>query len=101
MAFDETADLAAMFDSDEFATAALYKVGGSGSGVTKNVIFDRSWLEQLGMVSGTAPAALGIATDFSGAGVTDTLTINSVVYRIADIRPQDDGATVLLILAGT
>lgn len=99
MAFTE--DLTAFFGTADFAVAATYKVGGLGSGSTKNVIFDRSWLEQAGIVSGAAPAALGIATDFSGAGTTDTLTISGTVYRISDIQPQDDGATVLLVLAGT
>lgn len=97
MAFSE--DLSVFFDVDAgFAVAATYKVGGSGSGVTKNVIFDRSYLQQLGLVAGAEPAALGVATDFSGAGPTDTLTIGGTIYRITDLQPQDDGALVLLPL---
>jgi hypothetical protein len=93
-----TEDLSVFFNDAEFATAALYKVGGSGSGVSKNVIFDRAWLDQLGMVSGAQPGALVITSEFSGAGTTDTLTINGTVYRIADLQPRDDGATTLLHL---
>lgn len=96
MAMTET--LSDFFDTDDFATAANYKAGGSGDGVTKNIIFDRAALEQLGMVSGAQPVALAIATDFSGAGTTDTLTFGGSTYRITDIQPQDDGALLLLIL---
>jgi hypothetical protein len=93
-----TEDLSGFFNTAHFATAALYKAGGSGDGVTRNVIFDRAWLEQAGMVSGAQPVALAIASEFSSAGTTDTLTINGTVYRITDLQPQDDGALVLLTL---
>lgn len=96
-----TEDLDVFFNVNEFATAALYKAGGTGDGVTKNIIFDRVWLDQQGLVSGATPTALAITSEFSGAGVTDTLTINGTVYRIADLQPQDDGATTLLHLRGT
>lgn len=90
-------DLTAFFSIDEFATAATYKVGGSGSGVTKNVIFDRASLEQLG-VSNNNPTALAIASEFATWGTTDTLTIGGTVYRIADGQLQDDGALIVFVL---
>ena len=100
MAIEDTADLAAMFDPDEFAVAATYRAAGTGAGVSKNVIFDRAWLEQLGIASGAAPAALVIATDFTDVVFgTSTIVINSSTYRITDQQAQDDGATALLILA--
>jgi hypothetical protein len=97
MAFSE--DLTVFFDvSAGFAVAATYKAGGTGTGVTRPVIFDRNALLQLDVISGNTPVALGIAADFSGAGTTDTLTINGTVYRITDLQAQDDGALVLMPL---
>lgn len=92
-----TESLTGFFSTADFAVEAPYKAGGIGSGVAKNVIFDRAFLDQLG-VSSTNPVALGIATDFSGFTTTDTLTIAGTVYRIVDRHPHDDGATVLLQL---
>ncbi len=97
-----TEDLAAFFNADEFATAATYKANGSGTGVSKNIIFDRAALEQLGVVSGAQPVALGVASDFADlVRGSATLLIGAVTYRVTDVQPQDDGALVLLILAAT
>lgn len=98
MAFTE--DLDVFFDTDAFAVEATYRAGGSGPLVTKAVIFDRAHLETLG-ISDANPVALGKATDFATADSTDTLAINGTTYRISDIQPQDDGATVLLQLRST
>lgn len=92
-----TEDLTVFFQTGDFAIAATYKAGGVGGGVTKNVIFDRATLGQLG-VSATDPVALGIASDFPSITTSDTLTINSVVFRIVDSQPQHDGALVELQL---
>jgi hypothetical protein len=93
MPFDETDDLAAMFDTADFAVSATY----NGASVYP-VIFDRAYLEQLG-IAGTTPVALGLATDFtSSAVVGKTLLIGSTTWTIRGYEPQADGATVLLTL---
>lgn len=94
MAFTE--DLAPFFDTvSGFAVEARYDAK-----YTVPVIFDRAYLEQLGAVSGAAPAALGKATDFATAPVGKTLVINGTTYTIRAREPQDDGAVVLLRLEG-
>lgn len=90
-------DLSVFFDPDDFATAALYKAGGVGSGVSVNVIYDRAHLEVL-EISSTGPVALAKAADFAGFLNTDTLAIGADVFRIVDSQPQGDGSTVMLVL---
>lgn len=89
-------DLSVFLDTDDFATAATYTPNG-GAAVTVNVIFDRAYLEQLG-VSSTHPVALGDASDFSGWTNQDALVINGATFRIFDSRAMDDGAMVQLDL---
>lgn len=90
MPFTETADLAGMFDDDDFATAAT--IGAE----TVYVIFDREYLQAVGMVSSANPVALIRASDTADVG--STITISSVAYTIRARQPQDDGAVVLLQL---
>lgn len=92
-----TEDLDVFIDSAEFATAATYKAGGIGSGVTVNVIYDAPDHAHLG-INGTKPRATGKATDFASFTNADTLTIGSTTYRIVDSNPLDDGAMVELQL---
>lgn len=88
-----TEDLGPLFDATYgFATAATYN--GSTS---VNVIFDNPYLEQLG-ISGTRPAAIGRASDFSAAAVGLTLAIGATTYTIKGRELMDDGALVLLTL---
>jgi hypothetical protein len=61
------------------------------------VIFDRAYLDQLGM-AGTAPAALAKASAVAEGDIGKTLTINSVVFTIFGREPIDDGAFVVLRL---
>jgi len=93
-----TEELSAFFDTADFAVEATYRAGGTGPLVTKSVIFDRAYLETLG-ISGSEPVALGIATDFATADASDTLAIGGTTYRISTVEPQDDGGTVLIRLS--
>jgi hypothetical protein len=94
MPFDDSDDAAAMLDPADFGTEAVYN-----SAATVNVIFDREYLRQLGIVAGADPSALGRASDFPAAtAVGKTLLIDGTSYTIRDRMPQDDGALVLLQL---
>lgn len=85
-------DLTVYFDTaDGFALAAT--VGST----TVPVIFDAAYLRELGVVSGTNPVALAMASS-SAASVGATIVISGVSYTIKDREPQDDGALVLLQL---
>jgi len=88
-----TEDLAPYFDLGDFAVSARYD-----SKVDVPVIFDRSYLQQLGLVAGAAPSALGRAADFASTPVGKTLAIDGTTYTIRSSEPQDDGAVVLLRL---
>lgn len=87
-----TESLAEFFDPDDFGEVAVY------DGTTnKNVIFDRSYLQQFGVVSGAEPVALAPAADFASP-IGKTLLIRGVTYTIRTREPQDDGALVLMKL---
>ncbi len=92
-----TEDLTEFLATGDFATAATYKLLGAGSGTTVNVIYDAPDHEALG-INGTRPRAVGRASDFSAFTSTDTITINSIIYRIKDVQPLDDGSMVELML---
>lgn len=88
-----TEDLSAFLSTDDFATAATYD-----SSTAVNVIFDRAFIETLGMTN-TNPVAMGKASDFpEGSAVGKTLLIGSTTYTIRGREPLDDGAFVLLQL---
>jgi len=89
--FDE--DLTVFFNTADFAVVATL-----ADSSTINVIFDRAWLEQLGIVSGTNPVALAMKADADALATNATLTIAGTDYVVVDKNPVDDGATVLLQL---
>jgi hypothetical protein len=96
MSFD-TDDLPVFFALKEdggFADAATLQ-GGEADG--EAVIFDREYLEQLG-IAGTQPMALGMASRFAASDVDKTLTISGTAYTIKGCEPVDDGALVRLTL---
>lgn len=93
-----TEDLDAFLSTEEHAIEATYKAGGIGAGVPVDVIFDNEYAEPLPLMAGTSPAALGKASDFASWTDADTLTIDGVVYRLTNSKPQDDGAFALLTL---
>ncbi len=84
-------DLSVFFDDDDFALA------GTVSGTEVLGIFDREYLNSLGIVSGANPVFLIRATD-TVAAVEGTLALQGTSYVIRDRQPVDDGATVLLQL---
>lgn len=92
-----TEDLTVFFQTDDFATAATYKAGGSGAGVTVNVIFDNPDSTHFGL-SGTNPTVLVKASDIASFSIADTLTIGATVYRFINQEPLDDGAVVRIQL---
>lgn len=91
--FDETDDLAGMFDALDHATAATYD-----SATTVNVIFDNAYAAELG-VAGTNPVAFAQGADIPASGFAGkTLVIGATTYKIRSRQPLDDGAVVLLEL---
>ena len=81
-----TEDFDAFLDEDEHATAAVF----SRTGSTVNVIFDAAYKDPLGIES-AGIMATGKVSDFTGIVPGDTLTINSVAYRISGSEPDGTG----------
>lgn len=79
-------DFDAFLSTAEFATSAVF----SRSGATVSVIFDADYQDPLGQEAST-PMAEGKASDFSGVVQGDTLTINSIAYRISNVQPDGTG----------
>ncbi len=88
-----TEDLSVFFNTDGFAEDATYDTAN-----TIPVIFDRAYLEQLGMIAGAGPVAMAKAADVAADPTGKPLVIRGVTYTIRNIMPQDDGAVVLLDL---
>ncbi len=88
-----TEDLNAFFNTDEHAVSATY----DGTDAVKG-IFNAPDLGQLGMIAGINPTFLCAAGDIDADPTGKTLVISSTTYKIRDIKPQDDGAVVILEL---
>jgi len=88
-----TEDLSVFFSTDDFAVSATLNAVASG-----NVIVDATYLLALGVVAGTNPVALAIATEYPESALGKTLLAGGVSYTVRDRQPQDDGAVVLLQL---
>jgi hypothetical protein len=69
--------------------------GGPVDGVS--VLFDRPFIEQLGM-SGTEPACIAKASAITESDRNKTLTVNGVVFTILNVMPFDDAAFVVVKL---
>lgn len=91
-----TEDLSVFFNTDEFAIAATYDAAGVNTTIA--VIFDNSYLQQVGLVASSEPVALAKASAVAVDPVGKTLTVSGVGYVIRNIEPVDDGAVVLLRL---
>ena len=84
-------DLTLFFDQAEFAQDAVWSAQPDNPVV---VIFDNQYLETLG-VSTSNPQATAIAAHMPNVARGQTLTINSVVYKIDDIQPDGTGLILL------
>lgn len=91
MAFTE--DLTEFFDSDDFAVEAEWS---EAPGEPVNVIFDKAFIENLG-IAGNSPVALGRESDFPGVEEGQTLTISGTVYKIITSQPDGTGVTTLIM----
>ena len=92
-----TEDPTEFLNTADFAVAMTYKPLGTGLGTSVNVIFDEPNQDHLG-ITGTNPTVRGLASDFASMTNTDTLTYGSVVYRIVQSSPLDDGVFTTLQL---
>lgn len=87
MAFAESYD--DFFNLSEFATPAIF------GGVNLKVIFDNAYAEGLGM-AGTNPFITGRASDLGAAVIGDSISVNSINYKVAN-PPAPDGTGLVII----
>ena len=81
-------------DSDEFAVDVTYKAA------TIQGIFDDGFIDSADddiAVESTAPQVQVNSTDVVGALHGETMTINSVVYKITGIQPDGTGMTLIML----
>lgn len=97
--FDETQDLAGMFDSAELAVDAVWSGAPT---VTLAVHFLNPYAGVLGLgdlpMSSRAPRAIVQAADVPTVAVGQTLTIAAVAYIIRDVQADATGRLVTLEL---
>lgn len=93
MAFTE--DLLAFLDDDDFAVTATH------SALSKSVIFERLFLDQLGIQT-SKPTALGRKSDWTAVAQGDTVVIGGTSYTVAEFMHDPPGfpdMTTLLLQA--
>lgn len=91
MAFTE--DLLAFLGGDDFAVTATH------ASTSKQVIFERQYLEQLG-VQTSVPTALGRKSDFLAVAQGDSVVIGGTTYTVAEFHhdpPDMPDMTILLL----
>ncbi len=91
---DLTNDLDIFFNDDEFAIEIIFKTA------TIEGIFDNEFAQtaegDIG-VETTVPQVLVRSSDVSGDDHGETMTIDSVVYKIIGIQPDGTGMTLILL----
>ena len=87
-------DLAALFNLNDMGSAATY------AGNTIKVLFTSGYTAaaSLGIeVESARPTAIAMAKDIAGVKHRDQITINSVVYYIAEIHNDGLGLATLIL----
>ena len=95
MSVETATDLSAIVNADDFGTTATFN-SSSISG-----IFDNEFVESDGGLEAgigyTVTRFICKTSDVSGASFGDTITIDSVAYKIREIRPDGTGMAELII----
>jgi hypothetical protein len=89
MPFD-AADLAAFLDPD-MPGYALATVGGAPVGG----LFRSPYAESFGLVGTGSPAFRALSSDLAAVAPGDSIDIRDTAYRVAAVRPDGAGMTVL------
>ena len=96
MAFEE--DLRQFFEEDDFAVPSIIKTAAGATVRTISVIFNTPSQEVEIFdtdFEGNLPFALCRSSDLASITNNHTMTISSVVYRIAKIEPDGTGVSTV------
>ena len=101
MAVETADDLAAMFNTDDWAVAATH-INEYGVESTVNGIFDNSYFAADAGIGSVAfaesnPTFSGRTADFTDIGYGDHLEISGVTWIIREIMPDGTGVTELTL----
>lgn len=80
----------------DFAVAATLTTTSGSTNL--NVIFDENYMPLEIGAEGREITAYCKASDVLGVVHSDTLTVDAIAYRIAQVRPLDDGKFTELLL---
>ncbi len=98
MAFEDSEDLAAMFDSEDgFAVAAIYRAGGVGVGVAVSIIPARpdGVVDVFGQSSRVATGKFLVrVAEVANPSRGDTLEVSGTLYTVNSAPKRDDGRMV-------
>lgn len=96
-----TEDLSAFFDTAGFATSASWTPAAGGGPFTLAVIVENGYNEnQIGDANVAGREVMVWARDdklAQGTGIkrNDTITINAIGYKVAEIKPDGTGVSLL------
>jgi len=85
------------FSQSDFAQSATYTPSG-GSPSTITVIYDNEYISSImdGVeVENTNPIVMCRTSDVVNAKHGDTITVNSIAYKIINIKPDGTGITTI------
>lgn len=68
-----------------------------GSGVTVDGLFRLPYGEAFGLVAGNSPSFEAPSGDLSGIARGASVTINATAYKVAEIKPDGQGMTLLVL----
>ncbi|CUW39678.1 conserved protein of unknown function [Magnetospirillum sp. XM-1] len=102
MAVEDADDLAAFFDTDDFALSAVYRVGGTGAGVAIAVLparADRS-VSLFGQDSVTDAAVFKVrVAEVQAPAEGDTITVDGTLYTVQGVPKRDDSRAIWTVEA--
>lgn len=101
MGVEDAADLAAMFDDDDFGVTAEYTAAGAGIAVEIKGIFDDDYNAALApveaLVATSTPQIMCRTSDVPDAAGGDSITIGATTFDVVEVRPDGTGITTLIL----
>lgn len=88
--------LAPFFDPADFGIEAAYlPLGSTDDPVPVNGIFDKAYVDPLGVVEGAAPVFTCAAASVPAVKHGDALTIDGTTYTVRGVEPDGTGVVLL------
>ena len=98
MALETAQDLENFFDTETHGKSASVSIDGTSSNI--KIILNNEYFAIEGEsvdVDGSQPVVTCRSSDILGIDTSDTITIDSIVYNIVNIQPDNTGITILIL----